>query len=268
MVKKIIFVDCDDTLIYHGKNHSYIPESAYEAIRKLQENGHIVALSSGRSVFQVEALMQELEISNSVCFNGHLVIANDQVIHDNPINIEQMQPIIDRLLAANKTIYAVDKDNIYVNDPKRHIQYFLRHKMRPGHSNASHTFEKYIKQIDNGTRDYYFFMVFDCDMNKHFSFNDSSDIIIKHWNKTVFEILDKSTSKYSGIDIMIKHLAIKPQYTYAVGDSYNDIEMVRGAAYGIAMGNSPQELKNVADYITNNVEDNGFYNACRHYGLI
>lgn len=46
------------------------------------------------------------------------------------------------------------------------------------------------------------------------------------------------------------------------------MEMLKYAAYGIAMGNGVQEAKAAADYVTDDIYEDGVYNACRHFGLI
>ena len=48
----------------------------------------------------------------------------------------------------------------------------------------------------------------------------------------------------------------------------NDYEILQAAGIGIAMGNSIEDLKPVADYITADIGDHGVYRACRHFGWI
>ena len=44
--------------------------------------------------------------------------------------------------------------------------------------------------------------------------------------------------------------------------------MLEYAGCGIAMGNGTDAAKNVADYVTDSLENDGIYNACKHFGLI
>lgn len=48
----------------------------------------------------------------------------------------------------------------------------------------------------------------------------------------------------------------------------NDYEIVREAGIGVAMGNSVEELKTVADYVTDDIDRDGIWKACRHFSLI
>ena len=54
----------------------------------------------------------------------------------------------------------------------------------------------------------------------------------------------------------------------AFGDGGNDVPIVRDVGVGVAMGNACEELKSVADYITESVDEDGIENALLHFGLI
>ena len=48
----------------------------------------------------------------------------------------------------------------------------------------------------------------------------------------------------------------------------NDIEIIKAAGVGIAVGNAVDALKEAADYVTADINDDGIYRACIHFGLI
>ena len=52
------------------------------------------------------------------------------------------------------------------------------------------------------------------------------------------------------------------------GDGGNDISMLRHAAIGVAMGNAKEEVKQVADYVTASIDDDGIAKALKHFGII
>ena len=56
--------------------------------------------------------------------------------------------------------------------------------------------------------------------------------------------------------------------TIALGDSTNDLAMIEHAQIGVAMGNASEELKEKADYITKDVDDDGLYHAFQMLHLI
>jgi Cof subfamily protein (haloacid dehalogenase superfamily) len=70
------------------------------------------------------------------------------------------------------------------------------------------------------------------------------------------EILHPDVSKANALKIIVQSFKIKPEEVLAIGDNHNDIEMLRFAGLGIAMGNAHDEVKSVADYVTlKNTED-------------
>ena len=67
---------------------------------------------------------------------------------------------------------------------------------------------------------------------------------------------------------MCEALGIAREDTFAIGDSVNDLAMLEYAGHGIAMGNGTPEAKQVADYVTTELADDGIYHALAHFGLI
>ena len=82
------------------------------------------------------------------------------------------------------------------------------------------------------------------------------------------EFVPKGTSKATGIEWLCNHLDIPLDETYAIGDSVNDLEMLESVGHGIAMGNSMPPVKEIAEYVTSDISDDGVKNALKHYGLI
>ena len=54
----------------------------------------------------------------------------------------------------------------------------------------------------------------------------------------------------------------------AFGDGDNDIDMIKHAGIGVAMGNAIETLKKNADYITDDVNEDGLYNALLHFNVL
>ena len=71
-----------------------------------------------------------------------------------------------------------------------------------------------------------------------------------------------------GHDQFCEYFGFSREETMAIGDGGNDVEMLQHAGIGVAMGNARDEVKQVADYVTDSVDDNGVVNALKHYGLL
>ena len=71
------------------------------------------------------------------------------------------------------------------------------------------------------------------------------------------EITEKSTSKGKGLRVLAKALGLSMEETIAIGDSGNDLQMLKAAGFSIAMGNGDPEVKAIADYVTGTNEQDG-----------
>ena len=67
---------------------------------------------------------------------------------------------------------------------------------------------------------------------------------------------------------MADYLGLNIEETMAFGDGGNDISIIKEAGVGVAMGNVGENLKQVADFITTHVDEEGVRNALLEYGVI
>ena len=80
------------------------------------------------------------------------------------------------------------------------------------------------------------------------------------------EMAQKTCSKKTGIEFVLKYHGLKKSDAYAIGDSLNDLPMFEGAGTSIAMGNG-EKLKPYADYVTADLWHDGIYQAMEHFGF-
>ncbi|HET7627361.1 MAG TPA: Cof-type HAD-IIB family hydrolase [Bacillales bacterium] len=71
------------------------------------------------------------------------------------------------------------------------------------------------------------------------------------------EIVAERVSKANGLAMLAEALGIQDHEIVAVGDSWNDKEMIAAAGLGVAMKNAPREVKNIADWVTRSNDQNG-----------
>jgi Cof subfamily protein (haloacid dehalogenase superfamily) len=82
------------------------------------------------------------------------------------------------------------------------------------------------------------------------------------------ELMIPGIHKASGIARLLNHLNIPREDSIGIGDGLNDLEMLEYCQVGIAMGNAREQVKAVADDITDRIEEDGLYNCFLKYGLI
>ena len=74
-------------------------------------------------------------------------------------------------------------------------------------------------------------------------------------------------NKGRALRVLCEMIGITPSQTIAVGDSFNDAPLMKTAGLGIAMGNAPQDVRDVADYSVPTVEEDGLAHAIERHVL-
>ena len=75
-------------------------------------------------------------------------------------------------------------------------------------------------------------------------------------------------TKRNAIEVLLDYLHADPKDTISFGDAKIDLSMFECCAYNVAMGNGGSEIKEAADYITDDVNEDGLYNAFKYLKLI
>jgi Cof subfamily protein (haloacid dehalogenase superfamily) len=82
------------------------------------------------------------------------------------------------------------------------------------------------------------------------------------------ETTNPAVNKGTAIDLIARELlGIDASQVMAIGDNYNDVEMLSYAGWGVAMGNGPQAVQAVADWVAPSVEENGVAVAIERFVL-
>ena len=84
----------------------------------------------------------------------------------------------------------------------------------------------------------------------------------------LLEIIDKSVSKATGIEILLKHYGFTLDEAIAFGDNYNDVEMLELIPQSVAMANAPDKVKKLAAAVTDSNEVGGIYTYLAKIGVI
>jgi len=77
--------------------------------------------------------------------------------------------------------------------------------------------------------------------------------------------MGKGASKLDAVKLVSKQFGIEKENIIAIGDNFNDQEMIAYAGLGIAMGNAPDEVKAIADYVTDTNNNDGVAKALEKF---
>ncbi|HBH3034913.1 TPA: HAD-IIB family hydrolase, partial [Clostridioides difficile] len=84
--------------------------------------------------------------------------------------------------------------------------------------------------------------------------------ITSSWPNNI-EVMNEGVDKGNAVKILAEKMNIDREDIIAFGDNYNDIEMIKFAGLGVAMGNAEEFIKQEADYVTDTNQDSGVAKA-------
>lgn len=278
MNPKYVFLDVDGTLVnFQGK----IPDSTVKALSKARENGHKMIVATGRQKSQIYPwLLEKVKFDGILACCGAYLEYNGEEVYGFRCPPDKLSFIID-FFHSHGIIYCLQsKDAVYAESS--HLEYIRNFMVERGNPpeliesvlgtarvtddpTSLTNIEKLayynspygIKEMRKMLGDY--FEVVSYSLGKdpscaHESFHG--------------EINFDGISKATGIKRFMEIVGAPLCDTIAVGDSGNDYEMIRFANTGVCMGNGADAVKEVADLVTTDIDDDGIYNAFKTLGLI
>lgn len=251
----LIFLDLDNTTLINGRPAPGVVES----VRKLKENNHIVVIATGRSPKLLYGKDKLLGIDHLVLANGSYVTYNNKVVFEKYIPNETVKKVMDLADAIKLDIAVeyIDRYVVYRKDtdlPDKFSDLFDIEK--PAYEHEFHPDENV------------FCMVIFKIKGAEKMIESFPELQFNQINSAGYDVNVGGELKAEGIKALIKYLDYPFEDTYAIGDGYNDLTMLKAVKHGIAMGNGCAELKEIAEYVTTNVEEFGVLNALKHYHLI
>jgi Cof subfamily protein (haloacid dehalogenase superfamily) len=257
MSYKIVFLDIDGTLVNEDKQ---VPADTIEAIRELQSRGVEAVIATGRAPYFFKPLAELLGINSFVSLNGAYVVYKGQPLYKRIIPRASLEVLVNHAAKHNHSLVFEGGDVFFSNvDNHPHVVEAVSSlKVDLPGFNADYW----------RTADIYQVFLHCLEEDEHLYHQALPDLRLVRWHRTAMDVLPLDGSKAQGIEAMLQHLNISPEQAVAFGDGLNDKEMLTHVGLGIAMGNSHEELKPFADYVTTSVDDNGIRNGLNYAGLI
>lgn len=263
-MKKLFFFDIDGTLIECNKGIYSIQPTTRKVLDRLKEEGHGVFLATGRcKCFIVDGVI-DYPFSGYVTCNGTYVEYKGKSVYKKVISTEAIKATHELCINKNFVYYFEGNDYIYVPDKNN-----LRHKtfVENWGMKKEVIIDDYIfEEIET----YIGMIIVNCEEDIPLMIETLSSYfdIQRHQNDLSFDLTLKGESKGKGINKLVEFLNMDIKDTVAFGDGRNDIEMLSSVNLGIAMGNAVEEAKEAADYVTDDVDQDGILKALQHFQIL
>jgi len=250
---KILFTDIDDTLL---KNDLTISKENAEAIKKTVSLGKKFVICSGRSIFGVKKYIDELGIGNEgyvICLNGGAVYdcKTMEVISENFLPKDSVKTICQLGLEFDIPMQGYYRDKLYVEKLAEVTKQYIKRMgiqaiFVPSLMDYSGNFSKVLFTWDHEK------LTGICER----LMPEIGEKVNMTFSKPEYlEFTNKEATKGNAAAKLCDMLGIPLTEAIAIGDGQNDKSMITRVGLGVAVANACQELKDAADYITENTND-------------
>ena len=254
---KAAFFDVDGTLLSHKTKQ--IPPSAIRALETLKAKGIPCIISTGRQIHQMDLLpMGGVTFDGYITMNGQLTMdKNRQPLYAKPLRGEVLEFALKLFREKKVPVIFVEQDTLYVNEDGplvRSVQESISSKLPPvGEYTGGNVYQACVYINDQETA------MLDPVRGK---------CVITRWHANAVDIIAPDGGKRAAVEQYCRDNGWAREEIIAFGDSDNDLEMIRYAGIGVALGNAEPEVKAAADYVTADIDDDGLAKALEHFGLI
>lgn len=259
---KLIATDIDGTILAFDRDFT---QSVRNCIKNLLDNGIKVVLVTGRMNAAAQQVAKNLGISTPlVSYQGGLIKYNGETLYEKYLTKEQALRIIEWAKTVNIHINLYNDDTLYSEIDNEEVRHYCEVQ------NVDYTVKSFSEmELDKVNKilaiDYNnpaLISEYEKEMPKHFP-----ELYIVKSSPYFLEFSNKEASKYCAVKFLQKYWGIKDDEVLTIGDQNNDIALLKAGGVKVAMGNATNELKEIADYITDTVENDGFVKAVEKYCL-
>lgn len=271
---KIVFLDIDGTI---RSFNGMIPDSARDAIARARQNGHKICISSGRPNFQIQETLPGLEFDGVISGSGSYVSYEGECLRHKYITQFTYLSLCNYLMKHGCVFELMTHNNYYLL--RQSVEEFLLigQEIQAALGESAKKFVDSLPTVIDSLLDVY-------EIEKILFFSDTLSLeeVKRTWDtcfyivpssipcggKIAGEITPAAVTKSAGILSILEKSGHTIADVIAIGDSDNDIDMIKLAGRGIAMGNGNDAVKAAADYVTLPLAEDGLYHAFAHEGLI
>lgn len=241
----VLFSDLDGTLF---DNDTCVPERNRQAIKRFCESGGVFCISSGRIQSNILTYLKDVPVNGPcILYNGSALYdwKEERFLYRENLNMEAVQPFINYVLAefslVNVQVYP--GDGIYFLSPKESANQDFVEQHKPCiFAEPDQTPRLWMKVLMQGRTE---------DLEK---IRQAGKKIpqLGEFVSTRFdylELLPQGVCKGAALKRAMKLPELSHRVAVAIGDYYNDIELLQEAAVGVAPCSALEEVKQIADFV-------------------
>ncbi|WP_175639510.1 Cof-type HAD-IIB family hydrolase [Metabacillus schmidteae] len=268
MSYKMIVLDLDDTLL---RDDHTISDRTKEALMRAQEIGVKVVLASGRPTFGMRHIAQELNLSQYesfiLSFNGGKIIncSSEEEMFSSTLSPKSIHKLFEISVREGVYIHTYIGDEIITQDENPYTD--IEAKLTGLPINVVSNFidavnEPVVKSLMVGPPEQL------KDVESKLQRELKEEFSIMRSKPYFLEFTEKGVTKGTSLNQLIQACGIKREEVIAIGDSYNDLTMIEFAGLGVAMGNAPDDIKEIADYVTDTNMNDGVAKVVEEFILL
>ncbi len=258
MKYKALFLDIDGTLL---NSEGVLLQNVLDQIERIRKMGVHVVPASGRADAGMVKIAQALNMHNN---GGYLLSYNGGKVIDVLTREVVFEKIMSKKLATDAFAFAQELGLAPLTYNETHIlalegnDEFIEKEVKI----TSMPVTTFDGDFDKLTTPIYKCLAVgspDKINNAQEAFkNKFGDEVSVYTSCPVFlEIMPHGITKAEGAAQLLKHLNIKQSECVACGDGYNDVDIITYAGKGFAMGNAPQDIKDLADAVLPTNDEGG-----------
>ena len=276
MAIKLICIDMDGTLL---DNHHNISEENKEALKEAVSKGIHIALTTGRLFTSAKFYSDLIGIDAPIISSNGAYIRDKnstKVIYENPLSLDETLEIYNIVKDYPfRTCFNTPNTTISNAPLEESHAYVMTNKLSSSkdqikiivEDDLTHVLKEYegeiLKSISIDTDGTHTEEMLKA--KNEFIALKKYEVVSSGLNN--FEVMKKDTSKGNAVKQLAKMLGISKDEIMCIGDSENDLSMIRYAGLGIAMGNGLDLLKKEANFITDTNVNSGVAKAIRKFAL-
>ena len=262
---KLFVTDLDGTLLPSGQN---VPPKNIKSVQDMVKAGVIFTIATGRMYSASVGIAKSLDVDVPIItYNGALIkTVGGEIFHTDYLAPDLIIEITNFCEAQKWHLQSYSNDYLYYpeyNNFAKGYEEALRISGKAigwdGLRNYTENVPKLLS-ITSGAEE----TAERINIIKA-KFGDRVNAIRS--NANYIEITCPKVSKAAAINILANKWNIDNSEVMAIGDSYNDLPMLKAAGHSVAMGNAPDDVKSVCEFVTGNCDDDGFAQAVYKYVL-